>query len=531
MINRILYRARAIITAFWKRLRKSLKNLGWKKGSILTIAGLVILLGGSSYLRSSGTSDIAPQDTTRSVTLASVSELSQEGTSFSVGGVIQSQTEATVRAEKSGKVTAVYYGLGDFVTAGAIVAELENASERAALLQAQGSLEAATASAQVSQTTLAAAKGVAVNTLLSAYAATDNAVHADIDLMFSNPESSSRQFNVESINSQAKIDTLNKRGLVIPILSRQQARSTTLSTSDDLVAELKKTEGELRVIRDFLDTIITTLNASIVTDSVTEATIATYKATATAARTTITSSLSAVVSATQTLDTAQQNTGDNSSAASASSAALTQAQGALAAARANLERTIIRAPISGTLNSLALDQGNFIQAASPVLTVANNRALEAIAYITAQDISRIAVGGKATLEGSVTGIITRIAPAIDPLTKKIEVHIGLPTQAGLPFVSKLVNGQSVVIAFEKAAITSTKPLKGPITIPIAALKIGSENIVVFTVDTEQTLIPHEIELGTLLGDRVEIKSGLTSDMRIVTDARGLQAGEKVIVKE
>ncbi len=144
-----------------------------------------------------------------------------------------------------------------------------------------------------------------------------------------------------------------------------------------------------------------------------------------------------MIGARQTLQTAQQNAADGSTAVSATQAAITQAQGALAAARAALERSIIRAPISGTINSLSLKRGDFIQMTAPVLTVANNHALEVIAYITATDAPRIAVGGKAILEGDISGVITRIAPALDPLTKKIEVRIGLPTgQAGLPTLRK-----------------------------------------------------------------------------------------------
>jgi len=43
------------------------------------------------------------------------------------------------------------------------------------------------------------------------------------------------------------------------------------------------------------------------------------------------------------------------------------------------------------------------------------------------------------------------------------------------------------------------------------------------------LVAHEVTLGALLGERVVIASGLTPDMRIVVDARGLREGEKVEV--
>ena len=73
-------------------------------------------------------------------------------------------------------------------------------------------------------------------------------------------------------------------------------------------------------------------------------------------------------------------------------------------------------------------------------------------------------------------------------------------------------------------------MSGPLSIPLSALKIGSGGIVVFTVDENSKLVPHEVVLGTLNGDRVNIMSGVTADTIIVTDARGLQAGETVVVK-
>ena len=189
---------------------------------------------------------------------------------------------------------------------------------------------------------------------------------------------------------------------------------------------------------------------------------------------------------------------------------------------ANLEKSIIRAPISGTINSLPLKSGDYAQAQSPVLTVANNSALEVLAYITQNDITRVAVGDPATLEGGIKATVTKVAPALDPITKKIEVRIGLPGSVPL-----LVNGQSVVVQFIKATTAPTKPVVGPFTIPIAALKIGSEKIVVFTVDTENKLVSHPVTIGTLQGDRVQVISGLTAEMQIVTDARGLKPGQTV----
>jgi multidrug efflux pump subunit AcrA (membrane-fusion protein) len=69
-----------------------------------------------------------------------------------------------------------------------------------------------------------------------------------------------------------------------------------------------------------------------------------------------------------------------------------------------------------------------------------------------------------------------------------------------------------------------------ITLPLSALKVGADSISVFTVDADKKLVPHVVVLGTLLGDRVVIESGIDANMQIVTDARGLQPGQTVIVK-
>jgi RND family efflux transporter MFP subunit len=255
---------------------------------------------------------------------------------------------------------------------------------------------------------------------------------------------------------------------------------------------------------------------------VSAATISTYTATANGARASIVASLSALASAQSAIETAQKGA-DTQSGSSAAS--LTQAEAGLAAARASLERTIVRAPISGSINSLSLKVGDYLPAGSVAVVIANNGALEVVAYVTDTDSREISAGAKASIEtpaGVVSGTVTRIAPAIDPATKKVEVRVGVTTGA-----EKLVNGQSVTVSLER----HPKAIAGKrITLPLSALKVGADTISVFTVDENKKLVAHTVTLGTLLGDRVVIESGLTADMQIVTDARGLQPGQAILLK-
>ncbi|MCE9541897.1 efflux RND transporter periplasmic adaptor subunit [Candidatus Kaiserbacteria bacterium] len=515
---------------------------GVKRRNLYIAAAVFLVVVGAFFALRGGAQPAGEQaQTVRSVTLKSVAALSSESTPLSIVGTVVSRSEATVRAETSGEVVRVYRALGDSVAAGTIVAELEDSSQRAALLQAQGAVDAAEANLAkvqkgtrpeqlaILQSALDGAKSGAVNALLSAYTTVDNAIQGGSDAMFTNPNGPGQRYNITSTDSQLSIKIVNQRIQLAAVIKREGSKSTTLGASEDLAAELTLSETELRSVRDFLDDIIQSLNNAILTGDVTASAVASFKATTVASRASVNTSLSAIASSRQALLTAQKNleqgaNGPQNEDVSSAQASVTQAQGALAAARANLEKSIIRAPISGTINSFSLKQGDYVQQTSPLLTVANNGALEIVAYVTEQDTRDIAVGDKAALEEGVVGTITRIAPALDPVTKKIEVRVGLSGSA-----SSLVNGQSVTVTFERRT-SSTVSATGPLTIPISAIKVGASDVSVFTVSADGVLQGHVVTIGTLLGDKVAILTGLTPDMVIVTDARGLRDGQTVQTK-
>ncbi|MEK9177326.1 MAG: hypothetical protein AAB923_03445 [Patescibacteria group bacterium] len=146
--------------------------------------------------------------------------------------------------------------------------------------------------------------------------------------------------------------------------------------------------------------------------------------------------------------------------------------------------------------------------------------LEAVTYVTGADLPDIVPGAKATVGAGVMGTITRAAQALDPVTKKAEIRIGIPDAAGL------VSGQSVTITIERAVKKGTDAL----FVPLSALKITPESPQIFTVDDGKA-VPHPVSLGALRGTKVEIVAGATADMRIIEDARGIKEGQEIIVKD
>jgi hypothetical protein len=132
------------------------------------------------------------------------------------------------------------------------------------------------------------------------------------------------------------------------------------------------------------------------------------------------------------------------------------------------------------------------------------------------------VGAPVTIEDNGSGVVTQIASAIDPLTKKIEVRVGISEEENI-----LTNGESVRLAITTESGTASEATD--ISLPVIAIKMTPEGPVVFSVNNENILVPHPVTLGAIAGDTV-VTTGIDSNLTIVTDARGLRAGEVVTIK-
>ncbi|MFZ2556096.1 MAG: efflux RND transporter periplasmic adaptor subunit [Minisyncoccia bacterium] len=489
----------------------SIRSIDWKsRRSILTTLAIVAVLVAVSWsLFGDSPAEVIPEKQARTVTVQTVAELMSGNSSLSVVGEVLSKSEAKISPETSGRITRVNVSLGSTVGAGAILAEIENTSQRAAVLQAEGSLDAAKASQ-------GGARGSSVTTILSAYGAIDSAVSDAVGHIFSDPESSEGSFIVSSKDTQALSDIERIRPTLTPILQRHEIASASLSDSSDIGSELALLETELREVRAYLDIVLKALNAGVARTDISAATISGYVTDVTSARTGVTASLSAIAGA--------RATTENTGVVTSSQASIKQAEGAYNAALANLEKTRIRAPISGTLNNFNIKLGDTVSQGQQVAVISNNGALEVVAFITENDRAKTSVGAKVGIEGGFTGTITRIAPALDPVTRKIEIRIGLPADA----FKELTNGESVRVELMQSQSTETK-VTGPLRIPIAALKMEQDRQVVYTVNTESKIVALPVTIGKLSGGFIEISEGLTAETEILADARGLKEGDSVTV--
>ncbi len=510
------------------------------------VAIVVIVLVGDHVLTR------APADSTvisniSHVTSASVASLTSAAGPLPVTGKVTSLNQATILAQTSGQITSLPVAIGTRVAAGQIIAEFENSSQEAATLQAQGAYDAAQAalakatgstavnagiSSTQAATSAANSATAALASVQSTYAALDDAVHAKADSMFSNPRTVSPTFNLTIPDGQLTVTLQNERSQMEGVLANAKAISNDTSVAD-IDANAVALNSSAQGIITFLNNLVQATNEALSTANLSPAAITAYQSTASAARSEVVGALSALAAAKSAYDNATagaqtaSNSADNSNTndVAAAEANVKQALGALRSAEANLEKTIVRSPISGTIVSLPVTNGDFVSSFAQVAEVSNPGALEIDTYVTADDAKTLAVGSKATIESTVPGVITSIAPALDPTTGKILVKIGITGSQ-----SSLTDGDTVTVSLVRS---QTAPQQGKasskaILIPIAAAKITPTGAVVFTV-ASSTLVSHPITLGPILGDQVTVTAGLTLDMDIVTDARGLADGQKVVV--
>jgi multidrug resistance efflux pump len=394
---------------------------------VLALIGSVVFLGG-------GAKEGVEQARTdaRSVELIDVALYRVDAES----SVARAGVETVLRAEKAGKIAHVL-PIGTRVSLGATVAEFENSSERAALLQAEGALEAAEASLEktrggtrseqiaVLEAAFESAKSGAVATLLSAYGAVDSAIRDAADQMISNPTSEARYLIFSSSSTQRRVNITNTRATLSIVLARQRGASASLSTASDLGTELATTEEEVRRVRAFMDELIAALNEAFPAESITAADIAAYKVGATSARTALTTALSSIASSRGALETAQHNleegvTGAQAADVSAAEASVKQAQGAYNAALATYQKSIVRTNVSGTIVACGASVGNVVSVGADVCRIRTSGVVSGDAF--ALPLSSV----KYTPTGAFVFVVSE-----DGVLEAIEISTGLVTANGI----------------------------------------------------------------------------------------------------
>ncbi len=507
------------------------KFYGWygKRTVYIVLITLVILVGFLIFKTSSSSDKSLIEETPKPTVELSSSAALQSNNSLEVIGVVSAKTQAKLQAEVGGRVLSVNVSLGQVVSPGTIITQLENASQKASLLQAEGYYEAIlsqSAQSDISVTEAETRLDSAIDTTRvanqTAFTTISDVLLNNIDQLFSSANSG---FIGLRINGRGQTTFLNEERVAFRnILATWNKATLVGNQTPAILSRLQVSKAEVLRLLNLVDILIPLVSEHDNTSSFSDLEIETIAAQLSNAR-------SRLVSVIFSLETAEKAIWDgvdglakaklsaSGGNASAMDAQVKQALGSLRSAQANYEKTVVRSPITGTINQLSVRAGDYVGVGAPLAEIANNNGLEITTYIDTAESSQIMIGDVVALGGTASGTVTNISPAVDLATGKIEVRIGVIS-------GNLKAGNTVRVIASK----SNKLNNQEIIVPLSAIKLGTNDAFVFIVTEDNKLQTRTVVLGPVSGNQVIVHSGITLDTEIVLDARGLKAGDLVNIR-
>ncbi|MCI5108755.1 MAG: HlyD family efflux transporter periplasmic adaptor subunit [Candidatus Pacebacteria bacterium] len=476
---------------------------------IVSVGGLIV------YGSFDNTPEEVEEDVLPTVEIRSVRDLSLGDSGLDVIGQVKSSAEANLKTQAQGEIVNVYYKIGDQVSTGSIIAEIENSTQRASVLQAKAGVKSAKAQLSIAKSGSTSNLSNFLVSFRNAYSVADDAVRNKVDQLFDSDDSLTSGVNWKHDEFSLRVSVNQERRLLNDIF--EDWLVLVNNPTDDTDYLFNESKKNLERVRVFLYNVsLLTLGELNGTTSISQDVAYNYKTNVSLGRNSVGGVLTSLIGSYTALTS--EGSGDSQSVLIAE-ASLDQAQAGLLLAEASLEKTLIRTPISGEINAIYVEKGDFVSFLQDAAVVANNDALEIEAYISENDRSRVLVDSPVLVSSMYKGTVTAVSPALDPVTKKVKVTVGLLEEVNL------TNGESVNVSFENREDREIDT----IIIPLSAIKIGSSNTVAFSVK-DSFLVAHPVSVGTILGNSIIIEDGLSLDMDIVLDARGLSAGEKVEIK-
>lgn len=172
-------------------------------------------------------------------------------------------------------------------------------------------------------------------------------------------------------------------------------------------------------------------------------------------------------------------------------------------------RVVLRSPIEGVVTERAVNPGVGIESGKPLVTIADPRGIWVVANVASAQLSSIAIGDFAEIQGrdgaAVRGRVSYIDPTLDSQTHTGRVRVDVLDGAVRYRVGDFVT----------VALIGTAQSKRGITVPSEAVARDGDRTFVFVVSTG-AYAARTVELGEENRGRAQVLAGLRSGERIAT---------------
>lgn len=493
-----------------------------KKQIIWTVIMLTTV--GAGFLLFSSEKSPAPQNTAT----VKRGNIIQEA---SVTGRVKAASTVDLGFEKTGRIQNVYVKVGDHVSQGALLAEIESSTAQAALQEAEARLaelkrgsrpeEIAVKEAELAKYTqdLTNAYSGVLDTIDDAFTKADDALHSKIAGTFSGFKTSSYKLTFSVCDTQLDVNTTWLRYTTevdADLWRTERSAFSVTPTQGDLKGALNDASQHLEKTRAFLES----LNRALTLDcTIANTSLDTYRTNINTARTNITTAIAAVNTKGQTIAslalTAAKVQNELSLLKAGTAMEVVAAQEArVLSTQGELRKLKIYAPISGTVTKVDAITGEFANTATPLLSIISDSSFEMDANVPEADIAKVKIGDKArvTLDayGSdvlFDGHVVTINPAetiIDNVpTYKVTLHFDKDD-------ARIKSGMTANIDI------ATASLSGALFLPSRAIvnKNGAKFVSILNADNSTTETPITTGLRGTDGS-IEILSGVNEGVNVV----------------
>ena len=193
--------------------------------------------------------------------------------------------------------------------------------------------------------------------------------------------------------------------------------------------------------------------------------------------------------------------------------------------------TNVTAPISGVVTAKYASQGDMANPGMPILTIESSGNLLAQVLVSEQDITLIKTGMpvKVLMKSTnkeVAGQVSEVSLSATNTGGQYVVKISVPQSR------EYLPGMYVNVQFPfKRSGSVNQDFQESVTVPKSALVENGQLTGIYTVSLSNTALLRWVKTGKVVGDQVEILSGLTAKEPYIVSANGkLFNGAKVTTK-
>lgn len=341
-----------------------------------------------------------------------------------VTGKVKPKEDVVLAFEKTGKVSKVSVDVGDSVYSGQVLVSLDSGTEYADYLKAKANVESEKANldklkrgstpeeiaiyeteVENGKISLANMQDNISSRLRDAYVKSDDAVRNNIDQFFSNPKSSSPQFNLDINDIQLKND-INQSRFQIESILNEWAKSDFAFTKDNI----EKTKSNLNKLQSFTDKISGAVNQVKSNSNLSQTTVDSYKTSASSARDSIVTAINNLWSAEDKYNTAKatlslaeknlilEKRGATDDEIRSQEAKVLQYEAILSSSEVSLSKMTLRSPINGIVTKQDAKLGEIVLSGKEVVSIISNSSYEIEANVSEVSIGKVSVGNPVNIE-------------------------------------------------------------------------------------------------------------------------------------